>query len=41
MMPKSILISRGLSPEALTLIPQNVVVDFNGHERSLSRQTAR
>jgi glyoxylate reductase len=37
MMP-SILISRGLSPEALTLIPQDVVVDFNGHEHSLSRR---
>jgi glyoxylate reductase len=37
-MPKNILISRGLSPEALTLIPKDVVVDFNGHERSLTRQ---
>ena len=35
-MPKSILISRGLSPEALTLIPKDVTVDLNGHERSLS-----
>lgn len=37
-MPKSILISRGLSPEALTLIPNDIAVDLNGHERSLSRQ---
>jgi glyoxylate reductase len=37
-MPKSILISRGLSREALTLIPKDVVVDLNGHERPLSRQ---
>ncbi len=37
-MPKNILISRGLSPEALTLIPQDVVVDLNSHERQLSRQ---
>lgn len=37
-MPKNILISRGLSPEALTLIPKDVVVDFNGHEQSLTRQ---
>jgi glyoxylate reductase len=37
-MPKSVLISRGLSPEALTLIPQDVVVDLNGHEHQLSRQ---
>jgi glyoxylate reductase len=37
-MPKSVLISRGLSPEALTLIPNDVAVDLNGHERSLSRQ---
>ena len=36
-MPKSVLISRGLSPEALTLIPNDVAVDWNGHERSLSR----
>jgi lactate dehydrogenase-like 2-hydroxyacid dehydrogenase len=32
------LISRGLSPEALPLIPKDVVVDFNGHEHPLSRQ---
>jgi lactate dehydrogenase-like 2-hydroxyacid dehydrogenase len=38
MMPQNILISRGLSPEALTLIPKDVVVDFNGHEQSLTRQ---
>ena len=37
-MPKSILISRGLSPEALTLIPKDVAVDLNGHERSLNRR---
>jgi glyoxylate reductase len=37
-MPRNILISRGLSPEALTLIPKDVVVDFNGHEQSLTRQ---
>ena len=37
-MPKSVLISRGLSPEALAFIPKDVVVDWNGHERSLSRQ---
>ena len=37
-MPKSILISRGLSPEAVTLIPKDVVVDLNGHEHALSRQ---
>ena len=37
-MPKSVLISRGLSTEALTLIPNDVAVDFNGHERPLSRQ---
>ena len=37
-MPKSILISRGLSSEALTLIPNDVAVDLNGHERSLSRE---
>src|SRR5687768_9868646 len=37
-MPKSILISSGLSLEALTLIPTDVAVDLNGHERSLSRQ---
>jgi glyoxylate reductase len=36
-MAKNILISRGLSPEALPLIPKDVVVDFNGHEQSLSR----
>ena len=37
-MPKNILISRGLSPEALTHIPKDVVVDFNGHEQALTRQ---
>jgi glyoxylate reductase len=36
-MPKSILISRGLSPETLSLIPHDVAVDFNGHEHPLSR----
>ncbi len=37
-MPKSILISRGLSPEAVGLIPKDVIVDFNSHEHSLGRQ---
>lgn len=37
-MPKSVLISRGLSTEALTLIPSEVTVDLNGHEQPLSRQ---
>jgi glyoxylate reductase len=36
-MPKSILVSRGLSLEALTLIPKSIAVDLNGHEHSLSR----
>jgi glyoxylate reductase len=37
-MPKSILISRGLSQEALALIPKDIQVDLNGHEQPLSRQ---
>ena len=37
-MPKSVLISRGLSSESLTLIPKDVTVDLNGHEQPLSRQ---
>ena len=37
-MSKSVLISRGLSEEALTLIPNDVTVDLNGHELPLSRQ---
>ena len=37
-MPKSVLISRGLSSEALTLIPKDLTVDLNGHEQPLSRQ---
>jgi glyoxylate reductase len=37
-MPSNILISRGLSPEALTLIPKDVTVDFNGHQHPLPRQ---
>ena len=37
-MAKSILISRGLSPEALSMIPKDVNVDLNGHERPLTRQ---
>jgi glyoxylate reductase len=37
-MPKSILISRGLSREALALIPKDIRVDLNGHEQPLSRQ---
>ena len=36
-MSRNILISRGLSPEAVRLIPKDVVVDFNSHERALSR----
>ena len=36
-MPKSILISRGLSPEAVKLLPADIAVDFNGHEHALSR----
>jgi glyoxylate reductase len=35
---KSILISRGLSSEALSIIPKDVNVDLNGHERPLTRQ---
>jgi glyoxylate reductase len=35
-MAKSVLISRGLSPEALTIIPKDVTTDLNGHERPLS-----
>jgi glyoxylate reductase len=35
-MAKSVLISRGLSPEALTIIPKDVTVDVNGHEQPLS-----
>ena len=37
-MPKNILVSRGLSLEALALIPKDITVDLNGHERPLSRQ---
>ena len=37
-MAKSILISRGLSSEALSIIPKDVDVDLNGHERPLTRQ---
>jgi glyoxylate reductase len=37
-MSKSVLVSRGLSEEALTLIPKDVTVDLNGHELPLSRQ---
>jgi glyoxylate reductase len=37
-MPKSILISRGLSREALALIPKDIRVDLNSHEQPLSRQ---
>jgi glyoxylate reductase len=36
-MPKTILISRGLSPEALPLIPKDFTVDLNGHQQPLSR----
>ena len=35
-MAKSILISRGLSSEALPIIPKDVDVDLNGHERPLT-----
>jgi glyoxylate reductase len=37
-MPKSILISQGLSQEALPLIPKDFTVDLNGHEHPLTRQ---
>jgi glyoxylate reductase len=37
-MPKSVLISRGLSPEALALFPRDIQLDLNGHEQPLSRQ---
>jgi glyoxylate reductase len=36
-MAKSILISRGLSEDALTLIPKDLTVDLNGHEHPLPR----
>src|SRR5919198_883459 len=36
-MAKSILVSRGLSDEALSLIPRDVAVDLNGHEVALSK----
>jgi glyoxylate reductase len=36
-MAKSILISRGLSEEAVRMIPKDITVDFNSHEQSLSR----
>jgi len=36
-MPKSLLISRGLSLEALAHVPKDVVVDLNGHEHPLTR----
>jgi glyoxylate reductase len=35
-MAKSILISRGLSPESLSLIPSDVQTDLNGHEQPLA-----
>ncbi len=35
-MAKSLLISRGLSPEALTIVPKDVAVDLNSHEHPLS-----
>ena len=34
-MAKSVLISRGLSPEAVALIPREITVDLNGHEQPL------
>ena len=37
-MAKRILISRGLSPEALGIIPAGVEVELNGHEQPLSPQ---
>ena len=37
-MSKSILIAGGLSPEALALVPNEVAVDFNGHEHPLSHR---
>lgn len=36
-MAKDILISRGLSEEALPLIPKDVTVDLNGHHQPLTR----
>ena len=35
-MSKNVLISRGLSPEALHIVPRDVTVDLNGHEQPLS-----
>jgi len=37
-MPKSVLISRGLSPEAVAIIPRDIAVDLNGHELPLSHK---
>jgi glyoxylate reductase len=37
-MSKSILIAGGLSAEALALVPNDVAVDFNGHEHPLSHR---
>jgi glyoxylate reductase len=37
-MAKSVLISRGLSGEALSLIPKEIAIDLNGHELPLTRQ---
>src|SRR5947207_2246068 len=37
-MAKSLLISRGLSPEALAIIPKDFTVDLNGHEHPLTRE---
>ncbi|HEY3066880.1 MAG TPA: D-glycerate dehydrogenase [Methylomirabilota bacterium] len=36
-MAKSILVSRGLSEQALALIPRDIAVDLNGHEVALSK----
>ena len=36
-MAKTILVSRGLSEQALALIPPDVTVDLNGHEVALSK----
>ena len=37
-MPKSILISQGLSQEALPLVPRDFTVDLNSHEHPLTHQ---
>jgi lactate dehydrogenase-like 2-hydroxyacid dehydrogenase len=37
-MSKSILIAGGLSTEAIALVPNDIAVDFNGHEHPLSHR---